>query len=291
MTPTPQMDGRGAPLRWHKWRGDDLRDGFRGWATLYRGDRELASFRTQITNGWTETGILAVEFGEQETTVGVTIAAPGVYIHGSASLGVRWSFSPPVFGYGSREFGLHGKPWDFSLRIFAPGHGSTSEPRFPALARRLGNRRRRRLRPYPIGDHKPALAGWEFRFAPLDWTLGRRTMLQNQEGASSPAHVQMPEGLYPCTVTMTRRVDGRPRWPFGWRTSNAGEVKMLVPIPEPGKGENSYDLDDDAMFSLYGGFEDEAAALDAARDAVLKTRQRRAGRNWKPDAGWPEGIA
>jgi hypothetical protein len=73
----------------------------------------------------------------------------------------------------------------------------------------------------------------------------------------------------------------RPRWPVPQRIMRV-EIEIPGGIPIPGKGENSYDCEDDAIY----GRTSPAASIDEAAHTliadVLETRRKRGGVNWKP---------
>jgi hypothetical protein len=105
-----------------------------------------------------------------------------------------------------------------------------------------------------------------------------------------PAVVAMPEGNYPCVTRFYEETWQRPRLPWASRVSRRAEVLMLVPIPIPGKGENSYDIDDDAIYSLSAPGTSVAAATSQAASSALRDRERRSSRDWRPGRGWATGV-
>jgi hypothetical protein len=58
----------------------------------------------------------------------------------------------------------------------------------------------------------------------------------------------MPEGKYPAHVKRERRTWKRPRW-FTPLVREYWDVDVESGIRVPGKGENSWDCDDDAIFA------------------------------------------
>lgn len=95
--------------------------------------------------------------------------------------------------------------------------------------------------------------------------------------------VLMPEGSYPCTVTIEESTWKRPRWKAITRKYAA--FKFDKPIPIPGKGENSWDMDDDAICQTTVQMESENPS-DAAKAIAARIQQRReryGGANWTPD--------
>ena len=83
-------------------------------------------------------------------------------------------------------------------------------------------------------------------------------------------NVPMPEGDYPATVQLDQAVWKRPRWPFAQKIHRA-DIELDKPIPIPGKGENSWDLDEDAIFSLTTPAKTPQEAVDALVRSAMKT--------------------
>lgn len=104
--------------------------------------------------------------------------------------------------------------------------------------------------------------------------------------------IPMPEGVYAAKSTIERYTYSRPRWPAKHKTMasvtmDPREDKSFKPIPVPGKGENSYDLDEDAIYSTSAMVDDNATHEDAIAEvvrSVLKSRRRYGGKNWRPEA-------
>jgi hypothetical protein len=64
----------------------------------------------------------------------------------------------------------------------------------------------------------------------------------------SEQDITMPEGKYPAHVKRERRTWKRPRG-FTPLVREYWDVDVESGIPVPGKGENSWDCDDDAIFA------------------------------------------
>lgn len=116
----------------------------------------------------------------------------------------------------------------------------------------------------------------------LDTLFGRTKHHETLHTRTETA-VGMPEGAYPCVVMLknewwTRKRTGR----LVWHRRNGAEIRMMTPIPFPGKGENSWDCGDDAMHSLHCTAENTEQAIAAAVESVLRSRRRHGGQNWKP---------
>lgn len=121
---------------------------------------------------------------------------------------------------------------------------------------------------------------------PLDFLLGR-SVCTVDKGESQPTVVPMPEGNYAATVTKETRTWKRPRWPWSSRVRVDYWLEISGGIPVPGKGENSYDCEDDGIYG--GGGVTVTAAIGSMVSSVLRLRQRHGGRDWEPDAGWTVG--
>lgn len=96
--------------------------------------------------------------------------------------------------------------------------------------------------------------------------------------------VPMPEGSYPAIVTMQAVEWSRPRLPLFKRYSTYAEVRMVQPIPEPGKGENAWDCGDDATFSLSTPAISVEDAVGKMVASVMRDRKKRQGHY-----GWNKG--
>lgn len=92
----------------------------------------------------------------------------------------------------------------------------------------------------------------------------------------------LPEATYPATVRMFVSTWKRPRW-FTKRIVRA-DIKphRKGGVPVPGKGENSYDQDEDAVFSMTTPAASVEEAIGHFIASVLRTRGRYGGKNWRP---------
>lgn len=89
--------------------------------------------------------------------------------------------------------------------------------------------------------------------------------------------VPLPEGDYPAKYRLYRATWKRPRWPWA-KTLLRGEIEVEKGIPIPGKGENSWDMDDDAIFSMTCVAATKEETVAAYVDSVMRTRGK---------YGWP----
>lgn len=96
--------------------------------------------------------------------------------------------------------------------------------------------------------------------------------------------LELPEGTYPVKVKLTELQFKRPRWPMPRVVPRTELDFNEKPVPIPGKGENSYDCDEDATYSSSCHGHDVDKALAEFKEHTLKTRERRGGKNWRPEA-------
>lgn len=97
--------------------------------------------------------------------------------------------------------------------------------------------------------------------------------------------VPMPEGAYPAAWTRTRYTTRWRRWrkPRVWHRWTI-EIDAEGGIPHPGKGENSWDCEDDGLQSMSCGAQTPTleAAVEAVQQTVLRYRLKYGGPDWKP---------
>ena len=122
--------------------------------------------------------------------------------------------------------------------------------------------------------------------------LGKREYRCDNLGPPIRTHVQMLEGAYPVTVQQQRQRWWRRRWPW-WpcrieRTSF--DVTSEHGIPFPGKGENSWDCGDDALFGTAFAVATIEEACARYRAVVLEYRQKYGGERCA-NAPWPQTPA
>jgi len=86
--------------------------------------------------------------------------------------------------------------------------------------------------------------------------------------------VPMPEGMYPGTVKINHSTWTRSRWPGVWLRRIDSQIDMETGIPCSGKGENSWDCGDDALYGCGSSEPTVEAAIAAAVKASLESRRR-----------------
>lgn len=133
--------------------------------------------------------------------------------------------------------------------------------------------------------------GWSKNFRVMDWILGKPTYEAEKEWEGD-VQVYMPEGAYNATLTLERERNKR-RWPLGRRWACRATIEVDGGVPIPGKGENSWDCDDDAIFSSSFPFDRKGVPMierflvEKFAFHVLKRRARYGSLSWRPRDGWP----
>lgn len=121
---------------------------------------------------------------------------------------------------------------------------------------------------------------WRFSINPVDIALGRKDY-SSKDLYTARVDVLMPEGLYPANVRMFESTWKRPRWPWPMRMIRA-DIEPETPIPHPGKGENSWDCEDDATHSMTCPARTPTEAAEMLRQSVLRDRTKYGGPGWLP---------
>jgi hypothetical protein len=128
-------------------------------------------------------------------------------------------------------------------------------------------------------------------FDVVEFLLGKQGVEKKTVREPERVVIPMPEGIYYGRSTIEEYTYTRPRW-FSDRKTMASvtmdprEDNSFKPIPVPGKGENSYDIDEDAIYSMSSTVESGATHSDAVAEvvrSVLKRRWRYGGKNWRPE--------
>lgn len=99
--------------------------------------------------------------------------------------------------------------------------------------------------------------------------------------------IPLPEGAIEGEVKMELATWKRPRWPWP-RTMVRATIKPDRAAVVPGKGENSWDCGDDAIYELTCSAKSPAEAVAAYVTAVLRDRERYGGRNYQAPEPWPQ---
>lgn len=96
----------------------------------------------------------------------------------------------------------------------------------------------------PHGGH---YRWWQWISINLEDLLKGKTKYESKVVKTERVDIPMPEGCYPATIEWSESVWKPSRW-FSKRSYSA-LVRPDKPIPIPGKGENSWDCDEDAVWS------------------------------------------
>lgn len=124
--------------------------------------------------------------------------------------------------------------------------------------------------------------GWRNgNFSPVNWLLGRH-QYSSTELDRQAIRIPFPEGTYDAEVILTEDSWKRPRWPFVRRMRRA-DVRIERGIPIPGKGENSWDCGEDAIYSLYTAVHSVNEAVGKLVANVYQSRLRYGGADWRPE--------
>lgn len=273
-------DARGNAKVWAHWQNlnEDRRGNVKGppWngrAWLHAGPE---CFRIEWNLRSKSCGIsFSTDRGGDETVSG-SVAFPPIAIYLGASLRKeRWvrriadwvsKKSADMFGekeslWSGSEFSIRVFDWAIWWKFFTDDRGWTSSrPKW-----RDGN--------------------WH----PLDTFLGREKYT-SREHEEAEVLVPMPEGVYRAKVKMTENVWKRPRW-FA-KTKTFGDVEMIDPVPIPGKGENSWDCGEDAIFGMSVPAEKIEDVIAGVVASALRDRRRHGGGvSWRPSSAEEQAPA
>lgn len=121
-----------------------------------------------------------------------------------------------------------------------------------------------------------------FTICPADIVFGRRKYAHKPLDHEKRT-LTMPEGGYPVEIELAEDSWKRPRWPWARKILRAN-IECAGGVPVPGKGENSWDQGQDAIYSLTCEAKSFQDALSKLHASVMNSRERHGGRNWKPEA-------
>lgn len=155
-------------------------------------------------------------------------------------------------GYDGREVGVHIHNSTLWVKLWAPEHEWSAD--------------------------QPKWMDWNFN--PIDFILGANRYT-HQSLETVEVEVPMPEGVYPAKVEVFESTWKRDRWPWPKRMVRT-RIKPAKPIPVPGKGENSWDCEDDAIWGQTSPASTPEAAVAALVASAMETRAKHGGPNWQP---------
>jgi len=136
-----------------------------------------------------------------------------------------------------------------------------------------------------VNDRGMRSSNWRDGCFHIDDFFWGRNKYSETERQSHDTFLVMPEGVYPVTVELFVSTWKRPRWPFPQSVARAN-VEIEGGVPVPGDGENSWDMDDDAIFGGTYPALTVDDALSAIRESIMHTRRRNGGEHWAPADGW-----
>lgn len=198
--------------------------------------------------------------GEHDLSGHITIPGLSFYWH----LDHAWPrrFRQPLFewwkrrwGYDGRDIGIDFHDGSLWVKVWAPeNEWSSSQPKW-----------------------------MDWHFDPADFFLGRHKYT-SRVLEKTRVEVPMPEGVYPAEVEVFESTWKRPRWPWA-RVMLRTTITPDEAIPVPGKGENAWDCDEDAIYSQTcgQGVSTPTAAVVSLVESVLEARERHGGRGWRPE--------
>lgn len=109
-----------------------------------------------------------------------------------------------------------------------------------------------------------------------DFVLGRKDV-EWESIETVPVSIPMFEGYYEATVEMRYHVSWRKRLPFIKHRHKCANVEIEKGIGFPGKGENSWDCGDDALFGMSCPANSVEEAIGKTVASVLRNRMRYGG--------------
>lgn len=229
--------------------------------------------RVEWSRRWRSTFIATVGYGGEEDFAEWTLALPRLFfLHFAFDTPFRWKRLRPFGGRYSESEAKFGLYQVAGTLYFLVGHDSmgtfySTHGRGGAIGRWLRDIKRNKQVTLFRGD----------------WILGNPRYSLDVLEAGIPIVVDVGQwdgDSYRGTAKHTRRSTKRR---FSTKTWTAYEIDMEQGIPFPGKGENSWDQDDDAIFG-FGGATIETAIEHIVAD-TLRARARHGGPNWRPQGG------
>jgi hypothetical protein len=115
--------------------------------------------------------------------------------------------------------------------------------------------------------------GWRNETWNVDDFIRGRRQYTSELVERRDVKIPMPEGSYPAVVELRRDTWSRARWPS--ETIVRAHIEIPNGVPMPGKGENSWDCDDDATFAMTTPARTVEDGVAAVVGGVLRDRWRR----------------
>lgn len=189
----------------------------------------------------------------QEARAGVSFSVPGLSLYFTLESYRKLGDVTKRIGHRVLRFATHDGAFWWETPLADPDGGPCDEPW------------------YVRGD---------FHF--VDALLGKTETKTIKTEGPTRVEVHMPEGVYTGTCEIERRLIGRPRWFSAPQTIARIGLDAPHGIPFPGKGENSYDCEDDAMYMFSTEARSPADAVGQLVGRVLHLRWSRGGKSWRP---------
>jgi hypothetical protein len=111
-----------------------------------------------------------------------------------------------------------------------------------------------------------------FAFAPIDFLLGRHKYSEKPL-YEEDVEIPMPEKTYKGHVKIYEASWKRPLWPFTKRMVRSS-IDVPEGLPHAGKGENSWDCGDDAIYAQHSAAATPKAAVEAIIASAMRNRKR-----------------
>lgn len=223
-------------------------------------------FGFECSTRWRSGYIATVGYGGQEGLLEFCLAVPRLFLHLNIETPFSWHRIRPrdgKYGESQAEFGLHTIGHDLLLRFGHDPYGTHC---------------------YHGGWFGGLRAAWHNREIALfrtRWIMGRRRYSREVLETDIPVMVdvgQWDEDRY-IGLARRERIEWRQRFGRRW-TRTDYIIEMTQGIPIPGKGENSWDCDDDAIYGF--GAADLDGAIAHIVEQVRKERLRLGGHEWRP---------
>lgn len=123
----------------------------------------------------------------------------------------------------------------------------------------------------------------EFNINIPDLLLGKFEAHSKEDPKKTRAKIFLDEGSYDVTITMIERWHTRKRWPWRIGAVLCADVVPDIPVPFPGKGENSWDCGEDAVRAMHSAARSPGEALRKFEESILQSRHRHGHIGWVPE--------
>ena len=228
---------------------------FEGRFCVNIGNDEI--FRFSYTLGELRTSF-GVTCSPDEARIGVRFCVPGLSLFVSSSSWERYGKTTKAIGHKTLDLSVHdGHIW-YTTPFADPDIHRTEDP-------------------------------WYYRGA-IDLEellLGKESFSREQMSQPIAVTIPMPEGSYAGVYTAEKLTWDRPRWFSKSRVMTTIRCDEGVPIQ--GKGENDYDIDQDAIYAHHSeDASNPAQAVGQFVASALQQRWRYGGLDWKPEPRDPD---